>query len=112
MPQTIREWQATIHQYAKDKGWWPPEGRNFGDLCSLFHSEISEAYEEHRNGHGLTEVYYQADGKPEGVPVELVDCLIRIFDFCEHEGIDVQALLEQKHAYNLTRPFRHGGKVT
>ena len=111
-PTTIREWQVAIHQYAKEKGWWDAP-RPFGDLCSLFHSEISEAFEEYRNHHGLAEVYMNPDkpGKAEGIPVELADCMIRIFDFCEHEGIDLQAVLEQKHAYNLTRAFRHGGKA-
>lgn len=113
-PQKIQEWQAAIHQYAKDKGWWDQDNRSFGDMCALFHSEISEAYEEYRNGHDVTEVYTNPDNpnKPEGIPVELADCLIRILDYFGHIGVDLQTILQQKHAYNQTRSYRHGGKAT
>jgi len=114
-PQTITEWQKAIHQYAKDKGWWDPEKpRSFGDLCALFHTEISEAFEEHRAGHAFTKVYENPDkpGKLEGVPVELADLVIRVLDFCEWAGIDLQEVMARKHAFNLTRPYRHGNKVT
>jgi len=112
-PQTIQEWQDAIHTYAVEKGWWDQGQRNFGELCALFHSEISEAFEEYRDHRGLTEVYENPDkpGKLEGVPVELADCVIRILDFCGHEGINLQDILEKKHAFNLKRPYRHGNKV-
>ena len=29
----------------------------------------------------------------------------------ERLGIDLERAVEEKHAYNLTRPFKHGGKV-
>ena len=45
----------------------------------MIHSELSEALEEYRNGHAVTEIYYNGD-KPEGVPVELVDVVIRLLD--------------------------------
>lgn len=113
-PATLRDWQKAIHQYAKDKGWWLPEKpRSFGDLCALFHTEISEAFEEHRAGHALTTVYENPDkpGKLEGVPVELADLVIRVLDFCEWAGIDLQEVMARKHAFNLTRPYRHGNKT-
>ena len=43
--------------------------------------------------------------------MELCDCIIRILDYLGKEGIDVEAVLEEKHAYNKTRPYRHGGKA-
>lgn len=113
-PTTIRDWQKAIHEYAKEKGWWLPEKpRSFGDLCALFHTEISEAFEEHRAGHALTKVYENPDkpGKLEGVPVELADLVIRVLDFCEWAGIDLQEVMARKHAFNLTRPYRHGNKT-
>lgn len=112
-PVSIREWQAAIHEYAIEKGWWE-EGvpRSFGDICTLIHGEVSEAYEEYRSGHEPTEVYYKEDAptKPEGIPVELADVIIRILDYCGFAGIDIQKVIEEKHAYNLTRSYRHGGK--
>lgn len=114
-PTTISDWQRTIHAYAKDKGWWDSERpRSFGDICALFHSEISEAYEEFRAGRAATEVYESPNkpGKPEGIPVEIADLVIRVLDWCEHEGIDLQGVMATKHKYNKTREHRHGGKRT
>lgn len=111
-PKTLTEWVTAIHQYALAKGWYDNDTRTFGDMCTLFHSEISEAYEEYRNGHEVTETYFKPETpmKAEGVPTELADCVIRILDYCGRVGIDLQAVMEKKHAYNLTRAYRHGGK--
>ena len=51
------------------------------------------------------------DTKPEGVAVELADCIIRILDFCGKERIDIENILQAKHEYNKTRPYKHGGKT-
>lgn len=47
---------------------------------------------------------------PESVAVELADCMIRILDYCGHDGIDIEEAIRIKHEYNKTRPYRHGGK--
>lgn len=49
--------------------------------------------------------------KPEGVAVEMIDCIIRILDWCGKMGVDVDGVLAMKHAYNKGRPYRHGGKA-
>lgn len=49
-------------------------------------------------------------GKPEGIPIELADVIIRILDYCGYAGIDIEAAIRQKHEYNKSRPYRHGGK--
>lgn len=100
---------GAIHLNACDKGWWDNE-RSFGDIVALCHCELSEAMEEHRNGHAPTEIYFNGD-KPEGIPIELADVIIRILDYCGKEGIDIGEAIAIKHAYNLTRPYKHGGKV-
>lgn len=49
--------------------------------------------------------------KPEGIAVEMADCIIRILDWAGKEKIDMDAIIRQKMEYNKTRPYRHGGKV-
>ena len=48
--------------------------------------------------------------KPEGIAVEMADCIIRILDWCGKEGIDIDRIISMKHEYNKSRPYRHGGK--
>lgn len=121
---------ATIHAYAKDKGWWDIPGTQnpdgtitipldaYEDLLVmskmfLIISEIVEAGEFLRNGNKNPNNYVIDDGKPEGFGVELVDADIRLLDLLGHLGMDDAAwakLRNLKHNYNLTRSRRHGGK--
>jgi NTP pyrophosphatase (non-canonical NTP hydrolase) len=112
---------SEIHENAVEHGWWDDE-RSFGDIISLCHSELSEALEEYRNNRGPRETYYSGNGcesvvptvassKPEGIPIELADCIIRILDYCGKENIDIEAAIRIKHKYNKSRPYKHGGKV-
>jgi NTP pyrophosphatase (non-canonical NTP hydrolase) len=98
-----------IHSTAVEKGWWENEDRNFGELIALCHSELSEAFEEYRKGLNLDDIYY-VEGKPEGIPVELADLLIRLFDFCYKFEIPLYSALQIKMEFNKGRPYRHGGK--
>lgn len=115
---------------ANAENGWNTE-RAFGDDIALLHSEVSEAYEEYRNGREPGQRYYsdprgeyvQEGGlgggvnrfgeplKPEGIPSELADVLIRALDTAARYGIDMDAVVAEKLAYNKTRGFRHGGKV-
>ena len=125
----INEFVKEVHQNAVEHGWWDGEERKFGELIALCHAELSEALEEFRNGHEPTDTYYSIkdiygkewntsqksdDGKaykPEGIPSELADVIIRIFDMCGRYDIDIEAILKEKHEFNKTRPYKHGGKV-
>lgn len=103
---TIDEIAALVHQNAVDHGWWE-KPRSFGEICSLIHSEVSEAFEEHRNN---TPVVYYVHGKPEGQIIELIDVVIRVLDYLASESVPIEKYLLIKHEYNKTRSYLHGGK--
>ena len=92
-------------------------------------TEASEALEEVRKGLSADETYYSADvdgktllftepvmlkggvrAKPEGVPSELADVVIRCFDFAYEEGFSLADIICEKLDYNATRGNMHGGK--
>ena len=100
----INELEKEIHQNAVKHGWWDEE-RSFAEIVALCHSELSEALEEDRAGKPMI---YMQDGKPEGKAVEMADCIIRILDWMGRATIDAEDVIATKHAYNETRPYKHG----
>lgn len=102
---TINQLAQDIHINAMEHGFWEGD-RLFPETVALCHSELSEALEEARAGRPL--VWYGPDGKPEGVAVELLDCVIRIFDYLSREGVDIEKTMLEKHEYNKGREYRHG----
>ncbi len=48
--------------------------------------------------------------KPCGIPSELADVAIRLADLAGALGIDLEQAIIEKHRYNRTRAYRHGGK--
>lgn len=109
----IKKLIEQVHDIAKEKGWWNGEpcfSIDFPNFISNVHGETSEAWEEFRNGKSCNEIYFSDDNKPEGIPIELADILIRIFDFCGSYKIDLEKALKLKMDFNKTRPFRHGNK--
>jgi len=97
---------------------------------ALIMTEAGEAIEELRNNHAIDETYYlDAEGhrfspeeaeraiaegmpfKPEGVPSELADIVIRVWSLIGETGIDLGPMIVEKLNYNATRAQRHGGKA-
>lgn len=117
----LNELSKEIHDNACAHGWWD-EPRNLLEIAALCHSEISEAVEEYRAGRPMAyvnkfdgkTVYYESNmeswggRKPEGIAVEMADCLIRILDWFGHEGLDADAIVREKMEYNKSRPYKHG----
>lgn len=122
----IRDMQKFVFDCAVQHGWWNKfsignESTTFDreklkesipeKLC-LIHSEVSEALEVYREH--PDEVLYSVSGtdeKPIGFDSELADIVIRVMDLAEALGIDLEGAIIQKHKYNKTRPFMHGGKA-
>ena len=116
---------------AKAKGFHEggaPVGARIDQKLMLVVGELAEAQEELRAGHAPTDIYFTspagetlvgvvgksnddlaADGyKPEGFPIELADAIVRLFDLAGSLGIDLEAAVQTKLTYNLTRPYKHG----
>lgn len=111
----IKTIQKEIHEIAQKKGWYAEPTLEFGEFIALCHSELSEALEYFRNSRAIGEVRFVetevfGKTKPSGIPIELADCIIRILDFCEFVGIDMEAAIKYKMEYNKTRSYRHGNK--
>lgn len=125
----INEFAKEVHQNAVEHGWWDEE-RSFGEIIALCHSELSEALEEFRAGRPM--VWYQClstdqvvpcmkkectdwrygmceidaiEKKPEGIAVELADCIIRILDWMGKEGISPEDYLKKDIVDNAMLAF-------
>jgi NTP pyrophosphatase (non-canonical NTP hydrolase) len=117
----LNELAAEIHKTALDHGWWskPVKEWNFAEDLMLIVSEASEALEDWRKGYEVSVPGYEyvqstepLEYKPVGIPSELADILIRVLDVSVAYGVDIQAAVSEKIAYNKTRSYRHGGKRT
>lgn len=123
----LNEFAKAVHENAVAHGWYDTPVA-FPEVAVMVHAEISEAVEEYRPGNPLIygccgfpgatcehegvcdKAESEGSCKPEGIAVELCDAVMRILDYLAYMGVDVEAVLEAKYAYNTGRPYRHGGK--
>ena len=109
--------QNEVWKIAEEKGWHEGEPISFGDFIALCHTKLSEAFEVFRvrGNDGIAETGFVEDGdkgnwKPVGVPIELANVIMRILDYSETHGINIEKAIEKKIEFNKTREHRHGGK--
>jgi NTP pyrophosphatase (non-canonical NTP hydrolase) len=100
--KTLNDYAAECH-IANAKWWFDiktgqPLERNKGELICLMHSELSEAMEGERKN-------LMDDKLPHRrmAEVEFVDVLIRVFDYCDAFGYDLEGAYKEKMAYNAIR---------
>lgn len=125
----INETAQRAHLDARNMGWYDA-GKVKSDLeaLAMVITEVCEAIDELRkpayvaknpiyfmepdNFHTATLESGRRNGyKPEGYGVEIADAVIRLLDFAAYKGIDLEALIDEKLKYNLTRGHRHGNKA-
>ena len=103
--EAIDHLQSAIHANAVSHGWWDGD-QNGAEKVALMHSELSEALEAMREGNGPSEKIPAYSCVEE----ELADCVIRILDYAGRHRMDIAGAILAKHEYNMTRPYKHGGK--
>lgn len=116
----LKSLQAETHAVAREKGWYdddaPTDLSTVVEKLCLIHSEVSEALEVLRGVKSVSDLNptpstVPAGSKPIGFGSELADVVIRTLDLASYLGIDLESEVIQKHEYNKSRSYRHGGKT-
>jgi len=114
---SLNQMAQTFHENAKSKGFHPEHEtiREFmANQCNNICGEVAELWDAWRSGkefepcdkaHKMSELgLYPLNCTEE----ELADIIIRALDLSARLGIDIQRAVESKHAYNTSRPYKHG----
>lgn len=106
----FNELQSIMYTTALLKGWHSPS-KTFGEQNMMMVTEIAEVIEAYREVDGQVDrTWISEGGKPEGVPVEYADLVIRVLDTCDASNINLLGAIIWKAKFNLTRSNRHGDK--
>lgn len=98
----LNEYARVCHK-ANDQWWRDPRtgeriNRNKGELLMLIVSEVAEAMEGERKNLQDDKLPHRAMAE-----VELVDALIRIFDYAGAFGYDLEGAYQEKTIFNAQR---------
>lgn len=105
-PDIFDRLAKVVNENALAKGWWKGD-RNDGEMIALMHSELSEALEALRHGNPRSEHIPDFTGLEE----ELADVVIRILDYAGAKNLRLGEAIFAKIAFNVGRPYMHGGKA-
>ena len=73
---------------------------SLGDHIARWHLLLSLAYACWCNSAGT-----------HAAALRMALCICEIMEWAEEAGVDMGIILDIKHEYNKTRPYRHGGKA-
>ena len=116
---TLTDIASAVHRLAKEKGWHDkPETRDqYIERCTNnLHDEVSELHTSWRENRADQPCDKAEKMKELGIAEltsieeEFADIIIRVCDDCMFLGINPARIVAIKHAFNSTRPYRHGNK--
>ena len=115
----IAELAKRVHDQAVMFGWHDPpqtEDDFIERMCNNLHDEVCELHEAWRNNQlrklcDKAERMRQVGIEPlTCLEEELADIVIRTLENAVCLGVDIEAAIVSKDAYNRHRAWRHGGK--
>jgi NTP pyrophosphatase (non-canonical NTP hydrolase) len=121
--ENLKEIQRKSYQVSVEKGFFKKD-TNIGQVFAQLHSEVSEAYEAHRNNKVFNNNIQLVNGWTDDkdfkesfeehvrgtVEEELADVIITTLQLIEHLNIDIEPFIHAKIRYNGTREYLHGKK--
>ena len=108
----VRSIGEECHRIAFSHGFWPPEGRNKGEMMMLEVTEIAERLEAVRavsKDIRIPNIMSSKISRFTAEEEEWADLIIRALDYAVGHGLDMAALFA-KMTYNEGRPHLHGKK--
>ncbi len=115
---TIDEIADAVHENAKAHGFHSKQSERafLNEQLNNLHDEVSELHEAARMG-----TLHDYCDKSEkmirlGLPIltcieeEYADIIIRALDQCRRLKVDISRAIKSKHAFNKSRPYKHGKK--
>jgi hypothetical protein len=113
----IETFAHEVYKNAVEHGFHPEQEGLWhwlSNQCNNMHSEVSELWDSYRadqfnNLCDKAEKMRELGLEPlTCAEEEYADIIIRALDQCMRLRLDIVKILTIKHAYNKTRPFKHG----